>query len=178
MPFLARRVKGPLWANASEPQRWTEPEFPFELLTDLIDRDGSGISVWEVKSTADPALERIAAAMTIGTKANPGREIQSIEFRLADRACVEKLGITVTASPGDTRDAGINDLHRELSGLTAMQAIGLLRLMKTRDRVFSAKEVATFVATGLVREHLPMEALTRDFLWSLHQKKPVKITME
>jgi hypothetical protein len=42
MPLLARKIKGPLWANASEATRWKRPEFPFELLTDLVDKDGAG----------------------------------------------------------------------------------------------------------------------------------------
>jgi hypothetical protein len=177
MPFLARRVKGVLWANASDPERWVGSEFPFELLTDLLDKGGVGISVWEVKSKVDPTLKRVAAALMMGSKTNPGREVQSIEFRLADKARVEALGIKITSSLGDTRDNEINGLHRDLSDLNAKRAVALLRLMKTRACVFSAKEVARFVATGLVRQHLPMDALTKELLWNLHQRKPLKITI-
>src|ERR1700722_211755 len=125
MSLLARRVRGTFWARAvDEPARWTPPEFPFELLSDLIER-GSRISVWEVPSSDDPMLKRIAAALTMGTRGSVGNEIQSVEFRLVPRAEVEALGIEVIPCLGDTFDNEVNPLHRELSALGSRQAISL-----------------------------------------------------
>ena len=78
MSFLARRVKGPLWAQAADPARWVKPVFPYELLSDLGDRDG--LSVWEVSSVRDPKLKNIAAALVCGTKGAPGKEINPLSF--------------------------------------------------------------------------------------------------
>jgi hypothetical protein len=177
MSFLARKVKGPLWAHAGEAGQWVRPEFPFELLGDLIDKHGGGISVWEIKSKVDPALKRIAAALTVEPSANSSKAIQSMEFRLIDKAKAQSLGINVTASDGGTKDAGINGLHRELSKLTSTQAIGLLRLMNKRARVFSAKDVAKSVADGLLRGRLPPEILSSQLMWSLHQYDAIKIVV-
>ena len=168
MSFLARKVRGPLWAQAGEAGRWARPDYPFELLPDLIDKDGSGVSVWEVKSKVDPALKRIAAALTVAP--NSSKTIQSVEFRLVDKSRVEALGIVVTVSPGDTQDKEINGLHRELSPLTAARAIALLRLMNRKAQAFSAKEVARFIAEGILHAHLPPGVLNQQLLWSLHQQ--------
>lgn len=177
MPFLARKVKGPLWAQAGDAERWVRPEFPFELFGDLIDRDGSGVSVWEVNSKVDPVLKRIAAALTVSPNSNSSKAIQSMEFRLVDKAHVQALGIAVTASEADTKDKDINGLHRELWKLSSSQAIALLRLMRKKAQVFSAKDVANFVTVGILRGHLPPEILNQHLLWSLYQFQGVKIVI-
>lgn len=176
MSFLARRVKGPLWAQAADPARWVKPVFPYELLSDLGDRDG--LSVWEVSSVRDPKLKSIAAALVCGTKGAPGKEIQSVEFRLVAKSRVERLGITVNSTEGDTRNDAINADHRELSELNSTQAVGLLRLLNDgRARVFSARSVADSTCEDIVRQRLPQEVLTRDLLWSIHRLRPFKVTI-
>lgn len=174
MALLARRVKGRLWANAQDVQVWRRPNYPYQLLTDLIDKEGGGISVWEVASRTDPNLKRIAAALTVGNKQNPGNEISDIEFRFADLAKVSALGIKAINTSGDTRDKEVNKLHRELVELTAAQAVALLRMMNKKERIFSAKEIAKFVAKGIARGELE-DALNQKLLWALHQKNAVKI---
>jgi hypothetical protein len=120
-------------------------------------------------------LKRVAAALTAGSKKYPCKEIQSIAFRVVDVARVTALGIQIATSDGETRDAEVNKLHRELRHLTAAQAIALLRNMNGRERIFSAQETARFISQGIVRKQLSPDVLNRDLLQSLHQKRAVKI---
>jgi hypothetical protein len=170
MSFLARKVRGNLWAQAEDADRWLHPEFPYELLADLSEKEGHLISVWEVSTVDDPNLQRVAAALTV---AGTNKEIQSMEFRLTPRVDVEALGITVTST--DTSDASINRLHRELSRLTSQQAVELLRLMRPQGRAFSAKAVARSLAEGLVSNRLPREVINQALLWSLNRQGAVSI---
>src|ERR1044072_9425837 len=114
MALLARKTRGELWAQRADAELWSPPNFPYELLPDLIDREGGGLSFYEVKSLVDPSLKRVAAALLAGSKARPGKEIQNLEFRFARRQDVEALGIAIQATPGETRDAAVNEMHREL----------------------------------------------------------------
>jgi hypothetical protein len=175
MPFLARRVKGALWAKAREADAWKRPNYPYELLSDLIDKHGAGISVWEVASTRDPALKRIAAALTAGNKSTPGSEISDIEFRFVDKEAIEKLGCSIVTNLGDTKDAEINKLHRDIVGLTGPQAVSLLRMMNRKAKLFPARHVAQYLSDSFRRGRLTEDALNQKLLWSLHQKKAVKI---
>jgi hypothetical protein len=175
MAFLARKVNGPFWANAADPALWKAPEFPFSLLTDLVDRHGGGVSVWQVDNARDPNLRRIVAALLAGTKSAPGNNIPSLEFRLVERAKIAALGIAITQTDGGTRDAAINHLHYELSDLTSTRAVALLRLMRTKVKLVPATEAARFISQSIIQNHLPPEVLSRDFLHQLHQKKAVKI---
>jgi hypothetical protein len=172
MSFLARKVRGNLWAQAEDADRWLHPEFPYELLADLSEKEGHLISVWEVSTVDDPNLQRVAAALTV---AGTNKEIQSMEFRLTPRVDVEALGITVTSTDGGTSDASINRLHRELSRLTSQQAVELLRLMRPQGRAFSAKAVARSLAEGLVSNRLPREVINQALLWSLNRQGAVSI---
>jgi hypothetical protein len=175
--FTGARLNGPLWAKLTDPAFWQKPDFPYPLLTDLIDRSGGGLSFWEVKTAVDPALKRIAAALLAGTDKAPGKEIRSLEFRLVNKAKVAALGIKITTSPGDTKDTAINNLHVELDDLTASKAVALLRLMNKKARVFSANESARCVTESLVRKHLHVDVLKKDFLYALHQKAAVRIVI-
>jgi hypothetical protein len=177
MPLLARQINGPLWAKVADPIYWQKPDFPYQLLTDLVDRGGDGLSFWEIKNKVDPALKRIAAALLAGTAKAPGKEIRSVEFRLVDKAKVAALGISIRQTPGDTRDAAVNGLHCELDGLTARQAVALLRLLNQKARTFSASEAARFISESVVRKHLDADVLKKDFLYALHQKKAVKVVI-
>jgi hypothetical protein len=177
MPLLARQVNGPLWAKLTDPVLWKKPDFPYQLLTDLIDRSGGGLSFWEVANAVDPNLKRIAAALLAGTDKAPGKEIKSVEFRLVDQSKLAALGITVTTNDGGTRDEDVNKLHRELNGVNASSAIALLRMMNKRARVFSANESARFISQSIVRKHLNPDVLKKDFLYALHQKSAVRIVM-
>lgn len=80
MSLLARRVRGPLWAEAEDSQRWQRGDFPIEVLADLAPK-GGGLSVWEIASRRDSALKRIAAALIFDSN-----QIDSMEFRLVPKA--------------------------------------------------------------------------------------------
>jgi hypothetical protein len=177
MPLLARRVNGNLWAKATDEALWQGSEFPYYLLPELIEK-GDGVSVWQLASESDTALDRILAAMLAGTASVPGKDIPSVEFRLVERTDVEALGISIKQTDGDVRDEGIKKLHYELSDLNASRAIALLRLMKKNAKVFTAKEAARVVAQSIVNKHLPPGVLgARDFLQALHKAGAVQIVV-
>jgi hypothetical protein len=145
-------------------------------MSELVDRHGGGLSVWQVERVGDPILRRIAAAI-VANPASSTKEIPKVEFRLVDRAQVEGLGISVTQSDGKLRDTGINGLHYELGSLNATRAIQLLRLMRGTAKVFPAKTIARFIVQSINKNYLPPEVLTKDFLNALHQRRAVKIVL-
>jgi hypothetical protein len=178
MTLLARRVNGALWAQANEDAaRWAGSDVPAELVAEVVERRGGGASFWEVGSPADERLNRVAAALTCGTKKDPAQQIQQIVFRLVDRTEVEKLGIRVRETPGDSQDQELNRHHRELPNLTITQAIGLVRLLNAApERRYKAAELAMLVARGLARRELPETVLNQLFLWKLYEQNVVKIS--
>ena len=168
MPVLVRELtskRGNLWAKAEDKSLWTKGQFPYELLQDLSDTTGA-LSFYEVKSRRDPALIRIAAALNFpaaNSKSKP--QLSCVDFRTIDTADVQKLGLTVTATEGLTKDAGVNSLHREITGLTGPIAVRFARVMCQRSNVpFSAEDIAGAIAQGIRRGHLPQDALHKDML--------------
>jgi hypothetical protein len=172
MPLLARRVKGKFWTKADEPALWTNGGFPYEPLTDLMDKLAGGVSLWQVHSSRDVMLRRIAAALVIG-----GNQIESVEFRTFPRAQAGTLGLTLTQRPGQTKDVGINSLHWEIDNLTGRQAIGLVKRLRTSIVTFSAKEVARFIAESLTKNYMPANALTERLLSDMRKYDAVKIVV-
>jgi hypothetical protein len=174
MPLLARKVNGTLWANNADDTLWAEPEFPLALLPELVDRQGGGLSFWQVDGLGHPSLKRIAAALLAVPTT---KEITGIEFRLVDKAQVEALGISITQTDGGTKDKGINHLHYEFGDLTGTRAVALLRLMKQKAKIFPGKVTARLIAQGIIRKNIPKDVLTKDFLNALNQQKAVKIIL-
>jgi hypothetical protein len=177
MPLLVRALqtkRAQIWAAADDPALWKNGAFPFEILADLHDPRGP-LSLYEVKSRRDPALIRIAAALHF-PKSQAKQQVETYTFRGVSPEEFERLGIVFKKTPGDTADADVNELHREITTtLKGPQALKLARLMCRSDPViFSANRIARAISDSIRNEHLP-EA-NKDLLQSLIKEKAVKIT--
>lgn len=165
MSILVRRVnKAQVWADANEPSCWYNGSFPFAVLSELVELRGSGLSFYEIKSRRDTNLKRIAAALKFTAK-----QIESIEFRGLNLARAQQMGFDVKATPGDTKDAAVNDLHRELSVPSGPQAVKLAREMCKLQLTFGANEVANFIVNSVLNDYLPFRDMSKDLLDSLKQ---------
>jgi hypothetical protein len=171
MPILVRRVNKPqVWAEADEPSAWHDGSFPFAVLSELVELRGSGLSFYEISSSQDYNLERIAAALKFTAK-----QIESIEFRGLELARAQQLGFDVKATAGDTKDLGVNGLHRELSIPSGPQAVSLAREMCKLQLAFGAHEVANFLVNSLLNDYLPFKEMSKDLLHALKQLDRVKL---
>ena len=95
--------------------RWLDTEgrapldLPADVLADLRTTDNA-LSVFEV--TEIVSAERVAIALM----AAPGKkEPDHTAYAVFDRADVERLGIPITKTSGDTIDAGANSSHYDLN---------------------------------------------------------------
>ncbi len=178
MPVLVRRVtKGALWAAAKDPSKWAGDNFPYELLSELSEKTGPGISFWEVSSRRDPMLKRVAAALVLRT-GGEARQVQSVDFRCMPASYPGTLGIAVSATDGRTSDQSINGLHREITGISGPQAVALAkRLCMSPSVAFGTSEVARFIVEGLRGGRLSETSITKDMLSSLKGYGAVKVIM-
>jgi hypothetical protein len=170
--LLTKRAQ--IWAAADDAALWKNGAFPFEILTDLHDPRGP-LSLYEVRSRRDPALIRIAAALHF-PKGQTKQQVETYTFRGISPDEFEKLGIEVKKTPGDTADAVVNDLHREIpTTLTGPQAVKLARLMcRNSPVIFSANKIARAISDGIRSKTLP--DANKDLLQNLIKEKAVKIT--
>jgi hypothetical protein len=171
MPILVRRVnKAQVWADAVEPSCWQNGNFPFAVLSELVELRGSGLSFFEIKSSRDTNLKRIAAALRFDAK-----PIESIEFRGLKLAKVQQLGLVVRATLGNTKDGAVNQLHRELAVPSGPQAVKLAREMCKFQLTFGAREVANFIVASVIDGRLPFKDMGKDLLHSLKHYDAVKL---
>ena len=121
MPHLVRA--------ALRHDRWLETEgragldLPADAIADLRTTDNI-LSVFEVTETV--SAERIAIALA----AAPGKkEPDHTAYAVFDSVAVERLGIQITKTPGDTIDAAANLLHYDLNVGTAGKLLDLAVLI-------------------------------------------------
>lgn len=176
MALLVRHVKkGELWARAEDQAKWQGDNFPYDILSDLTDATGTGLSFWEIQSRRDPDLRRIIAALSVGSNAPQAR---SADFRVINSQDVAQLGLTIGNTIGNTKDTGINHLHRDLHGLAGPRAVELARkLSQNRSIAFKSAEVAKFIANSVIKEFLPWEEISKDLLSDLRKRGAVSVVL-
>jgi len=179
MAVLVRELnsrKAALWAQAEEPERWANGKFPFEILHDLFD-DKDGLSFYETETTETLELARIAAALLFPSGAKSCRSpIESVHFRTIGVAEIEGLGLKVSATPGLTKSKVVNELHREVSGITGPSSIELARVMcRNPAAPVSAIEVSRAIARGMIENELPSDCLHKDVLDKMLRDKTARL---
>jgi len=182
MAVLVRQLTSPrasVWAAAEDNQLWANGQFPFQLLHDLYDSRG-GLSFFEVTSRDDPALIGVAAALHFpagNDKILSKDRVESVHFRTVHSADVQALGLTITATPGETRDSEVNKLHREITGINGPLAVELARLMAQNPTVdFKAAEVAGGISDGICKGYLHEKFLHGNMIHNLIREGAATIT--
>jgi hypothetical protein len=177
MGVLVREIsskRAGLWAAAEDESRWVNGNFPFELLHDLF--HPSGLSFYEIESTDDPNLIRVAAALYFPKKGSK-TQIESFEFRTVEATEVERLGLKVSATEGMTKSESVNKLHRDVTGFTRPLAVALARLMCDRPTIpFSAAEIARAISRSIAQGELRADDLHKDMLDKLLRERAASIT--
>ncbi len=103
-------------------------DFPADVLGDLK-TTGDELSVYEVTDTISP--ERIAIALA-ATKNKPDQTA----YAVFDHTAVERLGIATSAEvPGNTPDAAVNALHRDLRIGTVRRLLDVAAVIASADIV-------------------------------------------
>ena len=135
--------------------RWLETEgraprdLPADAIADLR-TTGNALSVFEV--TKAVSAERIATALA----AAPGKkEPDHTAYAVFDSVAVERLGISITRTPGDTIDAAANLLHYDLLIGTAGKLIEFAAVIAAVPIVpITKKRVGELVKAGFESGHL------------------------
>jgi hypothetical protein len=84
---------------------------------------------------------------------------------------VQALGLTITATPGETRDAEVNKLHREITSINGPLAVELARLMAQSPTVeFKAVSVAAGISDGISKKYLGEKFVHPSMIHSLIDK--------
>ena len=174
MALLVREIQSKragLWAKAQDSARWAGGDFPYELLQDVYDQTG-GLSFYEIQSSQDPNLVRVAAALHLPKEKDLKNQLEFVTFKTIDVSTATQIGLTVHASEGATRIAEINRLHRDIKGLTGLTALKLARAMCFGQTLaLSAEDVGTAIATAIYQGHVSDDCLHKDMLRTLLRER-------
>ena len=107
------RWRAPSWLRCGEVQA--------DALGDLATVDNQ-LSVYRVESQQD--INRITIALA-ATRDN----LQNVDYAVFDDAEFENIGIQISQSPGKTPDQVVNELHHDISNLTARQTAALAAII-------------------------------------------------
>ncbi len=150
--FVIGSLTSERWYTQADGLPWLPADSVLsDALRDLRTTDGV-LSVYEIPQPEDEALvRRIVVAIAAGMQRS-----RDIGFLLFERTAVEGLAIRINdAVPGETGDAHVNALHRDLEQLSARKLAALAEIMAHGDDgEILAKDFRDSLKAGIVAQHL------------------------
>lgn len=175
MSVYVRFARKPnLWAVAQQSMETLDSnDFPYVLLAELYDPDGTGVSFWEVESIDDPLVPRLVAAWA----ANPNGGILKKEHLVSVKTdFVEQLDLKINRTPSKLPDSEVSDLHRDVRGITGPKAVQLIKEMcDSDDKEFKVTEVGKYLVKSLQEGHLPTNILDGKLVSLLFTQRVIKL---
>ena len=162
MPKYLRMISQRRWLTDRSEFSWLEEDdIPAEILTDFKAEDNN-ISLWIIDDHL-AGLDRVIAAL--GT--NGRDKVGAFDYLLVDTSAIDEQDFAIVATPGATRDAGISELHRDVSELSGRKLLQLAAIfysnfgMDSFERV-KPKELGEKIVTAVENGHFVFDELPPD----------------
>lgn len=154
MPHFLRQINKSKWYRNPGVPWLGEGELQADALRDLK-TTGNELSVYHVQE-GETNLVQIITALAAGRDS-----VANFDYALISQEVVTTLQIKVKQSPGETRDATVNEWHRDLCELSADKVMDLARAIQNeadKRRILGKKLL------GHLREAIRSGRIDRDRL--------------
>lgn len=170
MPLVLRKIRRTRWytqADDADALYWLpQGEFQSDTFLDVQTRSNA-LSVFEIpddKST----LSAVVAALAANCDA-----VSNLDYVLIPRQELETLGVEMEELRGETRDAAVNDSHRNATRLTARILQELVKLIGSHSTDigrFSEREVTIAIHESVRQGRMKVEDFKADFRASYEKR--------